>query len=283
MIEALEYYQSLAQRFQGQLLTGPGILIVLLGLSLWLAGLRWRKVIGAMAGAAVMVCIVLAVGQNGAAVVASACGIGIIVGAVIEKVVLGIFGAVFTAGLVIFIIALNTTAESAVPGVEFYNANEPYNTAELTADDFMTGSSYPMWPEYEDPAIRIAAPAAMEITFGMAQHFIDKAKTSLGSCKTGCYASAGFAAIIVAILAMAMPRVYISIISAVIGSAVIFVGMIMLLFNKGSAPISLIASRAGFFAVVFAVMVIFGSIVQILLSRPRPIVTKKEAKDKGKE
>ena len=43
MLEALEYYQSLAEKFQSQLLTVPGILVVLAGLCVWLAGLRWAE------------------------------------------------------------------------------------------------------------------------------------------------------------------------------------------------------------------------------------------------
>jgi len=51
MLKLLEYYQSLAQKFQSQFLTGPGIAIVLAGLCVWLAGLRWKRLLGALAGA----------------------------------------------------------------------------------------------------------------------------------------------------------------------------------------------------------------------------------------
>ena len=230
MFEAIQYYQSLAQRFQSQLLTGPGILIVLIGLSIWLAGLRWKKVLGALAGGATVLMAMLTFTKHTGSVLALASAAAAVIGAVIEKVILGIFAAAFAAVVVLIIASSNAPAENVTPAVEFYDTDE-YDPENITADDFISGYSYPMFPDYEDPQTIIPAPAAVEITLKMAGHFIDKAQANIATCGTASYACAGFAAVCMVIIAMALPRLFIATISAVLGSAVVFLGMIMLLLE----------------------------------------------------
>ncbi len=70
---------------------------------------------------------------------------------------------------------------------------------------------------------------------------------------------------------------------AALGTMLIFAGMISLLLYKGAAPISYICSRTLFYTVVLVAMMAFGTIEQLLLSKPpkRQSITKKEtSKDK---
>ncbi len=62
-------------------------------------------------------------------------------------------------------------------------------------------------------------------------------------------------------------RVLIAFLFSAAGAAIIFSGMIGLLIYKGADPLGAITERSGFFAAVFAGMIIFGTIVQTILCR----------------
>lgn len=57
---------------------------------------------------------------------------------------------------------------------------------------------------------------------------------------------------------------------AFIGTLLVFVGMILLLSKKGSAPVDGIFERLAFYVVVFGGMVAFGTFVQLLFYKPTP-------------
>lgn len=71
---------------------------------------------------------------------------------------------------------------------------------------------------------------------------------------------------------------------AALGTMLIFAGMILLLLYKGAVPISYICSRTLFYTVVLVAMMAFGTIEQLLLSKPakRQSIAKKET-SKGKQ
>lgn len=70
---------------------------------------------------------------------------------------------------------------------------------------------------------------------------------------------------------------------AALGTILIFTGMVLLLLYKGSVPISHISSRQPFYAVVFAAMIAFGTLEQLLFcryTRKKPITKKETNKNK---
>ena len=271
MLEALEYYQSLAEKFDSRILTVPGIMVVLVGLCIWLAGLRWRKVLGALAGAAITGTGVCVIGDYPVNVVLMACAIGLAAGVIINRIVLGMFGAIISAGVVMIILTGGLfSKENRTNIVEFVNASQTYNPDKITADSFASESPYPTWPEYEQSGIVISAPAAMEITAKMAAYFLDIAKEKITLAGVGSYAGAGFAAVIIMLMTLAAPRLFISVIFAIAGAGLIFIGMIMLLFYKVSEPITYVAERLYFCSLVFGAMAAFGAFIQLLLSPPKP-------------
>jgi hypothetical protein len=265
MLEALEYYQSLAQKFQSQLLTGPGIIVVLTGLCIWLAGLRWRRVIGAFTGAAVAAIGVFLIGNFAANVVLTACIIGILAGIVINRIVFGIFGAAVGVLVIMVILAGGPAA------------------AEVTADNFVSDYSCPTWPEYEQSDAGLDASAASQITTQMAEYFADRAKKAITSASAVSFAAAGVVIVIAAIATLMAPRLFIAAVSSTLGSAVIFAGMIMLLFYKGSKPISCIAEKPRFYLAAFTAMIIFGTLVQLVLSPPAKAKAKADEETKGEK
>jgi len=68
---------------------------------------------------------------------------------------------------------------------------------------------------------------------------------------------------------------------AFIGTLLVFVGMILLLSKKGAAPVDGIFERLAFYAVVFAGMVAFGTLVQLLFyKRPQKTASAKQPAQK---
>lgn len=105
-------------------------------------------------------------------------------------------------------------------------------------------------------------------------------------------------AIAAAVIAIVIERIYTAIVGAgfffrrlvpalccaALGTILIFAGMILLLLHKGSMPVSYISSRQPFYAVVFAAMIAFGTIEQLLFCRcaGKKSIAKKET-SKGKQ
>jgi hypothetical protein len=266
MLEALEYYQSLAQRFQSQLLTGPGIAIVLVGLCIWLAGLRWRRILGAVAGTAIAAVAVLNFGDYPSPIVWGACAVGLIAGVIVNRLVLSVFGTIIGVIVVMIFLSGSLQAANYGEGIKIFDANHIYNPDHIKADDFVSEYPYPTWRQYEQGGVVIPAPDAIKITAAMAGYFIGRAKRAVFSAGAVVYGGAAIAAVVIVFFSLITPRLFIAAVSAIIGSAVIFAGMIILLFYKGSEPISLITARAQFYGLVFGAMTAFGIIVQLLLS-----------------
>jgi hypothetical protein len=69
-----------------------------------------------------------------------------------------------------------------------------------------------------------------------------------------------------------------------LGTVLVFAGMILLLLHKGTVPVSRICSRQSFYATVFIVMAVFGTLEQLLLCKhPKTRPTKKKHVGKNKQ
>ncbi len=88
-------------------------------------------------------------------------------------------------------------------------------------------------------------------------------------------ALAFFAAVFFAIY---LKRVSTALCFASMGTLMIFAGMVLLLWQKGAEPVALIGDRLEFYALVFAGMVAFGTIEQLLICPSRS--TKKPQQEK---
>ncbi|MFA5291966.1 MAG: hypothetical protein WC496_02915 [Phycisphaerae bacterium] len=274
MFEALEYYQSLAEKFDSRILTVPGIVVVIVGLCVWLAGLRWRKILGALAGGGFFAALAVSIGSYSTGIVLAVILIGTVIGALIEKVMLGIFGASAAAVIVLVVISTNLRAKQ-YSDIEYLNSLQ-----EPTEEDILSQRYCPRWPEYEQRDIVISPPQAADITRQMASYVMAKIFDDIKSSSAGAFASAAFVMLAAAFAAFIIPRTFIAVVSSSLGSAVIFAGMIMLLFYKGSKPVNYIAEKSHFYIMVLAVMAAFGSIVQLVLSPPVAEQTKENMPDK---
>jgi hypothetical protein len=255
MFEALKYYQNLAERFQSQILLAPGMVIVLIGLCIWLAGLRWRRILGAIVGCAFFAAIVLSFTNYGLQTVYVAVLLGGAIGAVADKVIIGIAGTAAAAMIVLVILSVSLP--------------KPQDSVILPE------YSYPMLPEYEQNDKPIPTQDAIRLSKEMVSYFGYKTMDNIKTASIVAFAAAIVTLLAAGFAAFAMPRIFIAVVSSSLGSAVIFAGMVLLLFYKGSKPINCIAEKDRFYIMILAAMMVFGALVQLILS-PVPKEVKKE-------
>ncbi|HAL45961.1 MAG: hypothetical protein A2Y12_10235 [Planctomycetes bacterium GWF2_42_9] len=253
MFEAIEYYQSLAEKFDSRVMCVPALAVILVGLCIWLSGLRWRKVLGAIAGGTMFAGIGFCLGDYGVVIFIITI-IGMAVGAMIEKVMLGVFGVAMTCAAVLVIISAFLASQ---------------NTSE-----------YPHWPQYEQSGVVIGFSQMIEITKATGSYIVSNMIENLKSASLLWYGAIMLAVIAAGFLAVVMPRLFIAFISSSLGSAVIFAGLMMLLFYKGSKPVNYISKQAAFYAFIIFVMLVFGTMVQLVLS-PAPAEQKPSPEKKA--
>ena len=107
--------------------------------------------------------------------------------------------------------------------------------------------------------------------------FGNMAKQAAGQMQTYAWAIMAALSIVVLVAGYFLRRLTSALCCAVLGTMLIFAGMILLLLYKRSVPISGICDKPLFFAGVFGAMIAFGSIVQLLLC---PRLEKSAAKRK---
>jgi hypothetical protein len=73
-------------------------------------------------------------------------------------------------------------------------------------------------------------------------------------------------------------RLLSALVLSVVGTAMVFAGMIMLLIYKGSQPVTYIIQKQYFFAAIFAIMAVFGTVEQLLLCKQSKKSLKTEEK-----
>jgi hypothetical protein len=259
MFEALKYYQNLAERFQGQSLIVPGIVILGIGLCIWLAGLRWRKILGAMVGSMFFAAIVIGFTNYGTQTVLIAVFLGAAIGAVADKVIIGLAGA--TAAAVIVLVILSVTLPKQQGGIH------------------MREYAHPRLPGYEQNDKAILNRDAIRLSKDMVMYSGYKAIDNIKTASIVAFVAAIVTLLAAGFAALIIPRVFIAFVASLLGSAAIFTGMILLLFYKGSNPIDCIAEKDRFYIMILAAMTAFGTLVQLILSPSPKKESKKEKED----
>ncbi len=244
MLEAIQYYQSLAEKFDSRLLCVPGIVVIVLGLCIWLSGLRWRKVLGAFAGGSIFAGIGICAGIYEWLIILLVALIGIAVGTLIEKVMLGIFGTILAAAIALMTVSV--FLEKVNPHPETQNC--------------------PRWQQYEAIGAVIDCDNAAAITREMGCFLFKRTVENIKSASLVSIAVAAIAMLTAGFIAIITPRVFISVVSSTLGSAVISAGILMLLFYKGTKPINYFMGKIQFYAILIFVMLVFGTMVQLVLS-----------------
>jgi hypothetical protein len=248
MLEAFQYIERITVYFAPEVLIVSGLVCMVIGLYLWLGGLRLSRLaagfLGLLAG-----CLwaFFLTGRQTAAFVSMA-------------IVVGLFAMFFDkAALVI------SGAGTAVMISLIIFAGPSLSKSE--------------WQDYPESTISSEG-ARAEKGITLIEESIESAKTQLaffaekiGQAISRVPAKAfvisavvGFA---VAILGYFAPQFIAALTCSVFGTGIIFTGMILLLLYKGAQPITHIYGKANVYNTVVLAMAVFGSAVQLLLCSAR--------------
>jgi hypothetical protein len=255
MYEVIEYYQSLAAKFDSRIMLVPGVAVVALGLCIWLAGLRWRKVLGATSGGIIFASLGMCLGDYGCVMLLIVSLIGMIIGVLVEKITLGVFGVLMSAVFVLAVVSI------FCGNVNFQN--------------------FPRWPEYEQAGTVIGCSQSVAITRTIGMFVLSGLTANLKSVPAISIAASIAAMMATGLVAVVRPRIFIAVISSSLGSAVISAGLIMLLFYKGFRLVSYMSGKAPHYALIVFVMLVFGAAVQLVLSPPTTEQTEKTSPGKN--
>jgi hypothetical protein len=245
MLEILQDFESAiggAVRLSPVVLVGPGLVCVVVGLFIWLGGLGFRKLLVAVAGAiSGGICGFFTVGQNivsaaFAAVLAAALAM------VFERLFIAILTAALAAVFAFVVLAgpyvensqqaaLISPGEVSVQGsaVSVRESAEKMKAYVIDAGQNIKRAGLQM------PVYRWAIIMVLGLIFVVAGFFLWQLASAL-CC-------------------------------SVLGTVLIFAGMILLLLHKGAVPVSIICSKSSYYATAFIAMIAFGTIEQLLLCK----------------
>jgi len=252
MVEIIQNFERAAGRFDTGVLADLGLVCVLIGLFVWLGGLGFRKLLLVLVGLLVGgICGFLLTGRNAVLALISAAA-GAIAATALERV----FIVIIASGL------------SVVVGIVILSA--PYSQRTVNS---------PLYYGYENELENgvFNAEQSLEIT----KMYIADLASSL---KRACSQMPGYNWVIVAALGGIVilggfyaERLTSALCCSVLGTVLIFSGMILLLLYKGTTVISYIFERPLFYAGVSLAMISFGTIEQLVLCKvPGHKVTSKK-------
>jgi len=249
MLEIVQSFEKTAGGFEPAVLIAGGIISVLLGLIIWLAGLRYAKLIAAAIGIFIV---------GGITYLATK-------GKVFAAVVLAIPGGLFTSVARKFILSAAAVLMAALITLAIVAAGT----------EKQTGS--PEQVQYHQPSQAIPTGKALKIT-GLYIEAVAKETLNLTQSLTAPRLAAVLVAGAVTITAaIFFCRVVVAAGCSAAGVSLCAFGMSLLLIFKGALPITYIAGRVRFFFAAFAIMAVAGTFIELLVQRPR------KGKPAGKE
>ena len=259
MIEIFQNFEQMTARFSPSILIGSGVVFLLLGLCIWLSGLALRKILISIAGLACGIVVGLfVVGRNIFSASLSA-ALASLIALIFQKVLAVLLAAALAAAIAFTVLA------------------EPYfEQAETT--------------EVQSEMSEQTATAGLDETFEELKTFAlnagEKIKQAGSKIPVQIWAIIAAPAVIFLVCGVVLWRWTTALFFSVLGTMVVFLGMILLLSYKGTEPVSHIRSKPLISAAVFLAMAAFGTIVQLLLwksSKKQKITKIKPGKKKGKD
>jgi hypothetical protein len=245
MLEILQDFESAISgtvRLSPVVLVGPGLVCVITGLFIWLGGLGFRKHLVAVAGAITGgICGFFTIGQN---IISAAFT------AALAAALAMLFERIFITILTAFLAAVFAFVVVAGSDIENSQQKTVISLGEIPAQDSALG-------------IR-------ESSEKMKAYIIDAGqKIKHVRLQMPLYQWAIIMVLILICIVVGYSRWQLAsaLCCSALGTVLIFAGMILLLLNKGSMPVSIISSRISFYVAVFAAMIIFGTTEQLLLCK----------------
>lgn len=241
MYEIIQNFEQTAMRFSPIVLIVPGLLAVLIGLFIWLGGLGFRKVLVAISGAVTGFGCGFFIIKN----ITAACGLaaaGALIALLLQRFFIAILAVCLSLVLTFFVFI------GICPEVIKATENVPVTAPGITDDNVVIGAGNT--PEVLKTYL---------VDFG---NMVKQAALHMRTCTWPIMAAL---AVVVLAGGLFLRRLTSALCCAVLGTMLIFAGMILLLLYKGSVPISGICNRSLFYAGVFGAMTAFGTVIQLLL------------------
>lgn len=258
MIEIFQNFEQMAGRFSPSILIGSGVGILILGLLIWLCGLALRKILISIVGLAGGIVVGLfVIGRN-------------IFSASLSAALASLFALIFEK---VFVILL---AAALAAAIAFTILAEPY---------FVNTETTKVQNEMSEQTTTTDLDETFEElkTFGLDAG--EKIKQVGEKIPVQIWAIIAAPAVIFLICGVFLWRFTSALFFSVIGTMVIFLGMILLLSYKGIEPVSHIRGKPLIYAAVFLAMAAFGTIIQLLLckgSKKKKVTEIKPGKENGK-
>lgn len=245
MLEILQDFESAigqGVRLSPLIFVGPGLAAVVVGLFIWLGGLGFKKLLVAVAGAICGgICGFFAIGQN---IVSAA--FAAVLAAALAMVFERLFIAILTAALA----AAFAFVVLAGPYVENSQQAAPISLGEISI---------------QDPAI-----STRESAEKMKAYIIDAVlsiKHAGLQMPVNRWAIIMVLALIFIVAGFYLWRLASALCCSVLGTTLIFAGMILLLLYKGALPVNIICSKSSYYATAFIAMIAFGTSEQLLFCK----------------
>ncbi len=248
MLKAFQNLEIIAHDFAPQVLVVPGVVFVVIGLCLWLGGLRWSRptatVLGLLAG-----CLwaFFLTGRQTAAFISMAAVIGFF-SLFFNRAALVVAGA--ATGVMITLIIL------ASPMMKSKN-EPPYPKSKITTAKEREAKDITLIRE------------SLEVG---KKHLIFLGDRFSGAVNGVPFENLAIPAIVGLVVGLAgyfMPQLVGALTCSILGTSITFLGMILLLFYKGALPITHIYARTNIYFPVVLGMIVFGSATQMMLCSAR--------------
>jgi len=261
MLEIFQHFEQVAARFNPSVLIGSGIAILILGLLIWLGGLGLRKILISLAGLGVGVVVGLfVVGRN--LFSASLSGaLAALIALIFEKVFIVLLAAALAA-----VVAFTILAEP------YFEKSETFEAQSQMSEQTAINS----FDEIQQELKRFGLDTGRKI------------KRVCTEIPIKIWAIIAAPALIFLICGVILWRFTSAFFFSVLGTMVLFFGMILLLLYKGNQPVDQIRGKPIIYAGVFLAMAAFGTIEQLLLckgSKKKKVteIEPGEENDKGKD
>ncbi len=252
MLELAQNFEQVAIRFNMLVLVIPGLILVLVGLFLWLGGLGLSRILVAVLGAVTGgMCGMFLIGKSIAAAVILAVA-AVVIAILFKKVFITLLAANLVAVVVFTLLNASNLAQS--------------------------GPTYPM--RYSAAGDEMTVSRSLQAATDFASDFTNTIKYTCSQMPAYNWAIIAAAFVLLLVAGFFLWRFTSALCCAFMGTVCIFAGMILLLIFKGSLPITAVCSRSPFYLSVFAAMIAFGTVEQLLLCRMK---SKKQKAEEQKE
>ena len=235
MLDVFQTFEKSCLSMAPEFIVPVGMTLTAIGICMWLGGLAWHRITGALLGAMLSGICVLFLAPVTLEIGLTVIGIAAVIGLIFNKPVI-----IFSGGILAGVIAL----------IIFAGAIEFKSKVPSSAADSETGLD-----------IKQSATLAND----WVKYYTQNMYTSLSKVDGLKKLIASGITLAVIFVGIALRKLVGAMSCSAIGTIVIFAGMITLLLYKGSQPLTHIFSRPAFYIAAAVCMIVFGTVVEMLL------------------